>query len=81
MRDSHAGISVNLEGVLPVVRERFKNETVATFYDVCGVFGSKNDQFFTFAFGLKVIQLFKAKMEAFRERKFGKVEMDYFCSI
>ena len=74
MRDSHAKIPVNLEGVLPVVREKFKNETVATFYDVCGVFGSKNDQLFTFAFGLKVIQLFKAKMEAFRARKFGKVE-------
>ena len=51
-----------------------KNETVATFYDVCDVFGSKNDQFSTFAFGLKVIQLFKAKMEAFRERKSSKVQ-------
>ena len=37
-------------------------------------FRVQNDQFFTFAFGLKVIQLFKAKMEAFRARKFGKVE-------
>ncbi len=73
MRNSHSNISVNLEGVLPVVRERFQNEIVATFYDVCGVFGSKNDQFSTFAFGLKVIQLFKAKMEAFRAREFGKV--------
>ena len=74
MRDSHAEISVNLEGVLPVVREKFKNETVATFYDVYGVFGPRNDPFFIFAFGLKVINLFKAKMEAFRERKSSKVE-------
>ena len=59
-------------------REKIKNETVATFYDVCGVFGSKNDQFFTFAFGLKVINLFKAKMEAFRERKSSKVENGQF---
>ena len=36
---------VILEGVLPVVGGKVKNETVATFYDVCGVFGSKNDQF------------------------------------
>ncbi len=74
VRDSHAKISVNLEGALPVVREKFKNETVATFYDVCGVFGPKNDWFSTFAVGMKVIWVFKAKMEAFRERKFGKVE-------
>ena len=51
-----------------------ENETVATFYDVYGVFGPKNDPFFIFAFGLKVINLFKAKMEAFRERKSSKVE-------
>ena len=74
MRNSHSKISVNLEGVLPVVREKFKNETVATFYDVCGVFGYKNDQLFTFAFGLKDINLFKGTMEAFRERKSSKVE-------
>ena len=55
--------------------ESSKNETVATFSDVCGVFGSKNDPFFTFAFGLKVINLFKAKMEAFRERKSSKVDL------
>ncbi len=78
MRDSHAEISVNLEGVLPVVREKFKNETVATFYDVCGVVGSKNDQFFTFAFRMKVNLCFKAKKEAFRERKSTKVENGSF---
>jgi len=54
------------------------NETVATFYDVYGVFGPKNDPFFIFAFGLKVINLFKAKMEAFRERKSSKVENGSF---
>ena len=62
-----------------MVREKFKNETVATFYDVCGVFALKSGQFSTFAFGLKVIQLFKAKMEAFRERNIGKVENGSFC--
>ena len=74
MRDSHAEISVNLEGVLLVVREKFKNETVATFYDVCGVSGPKNNHFFTFAFGLKVIWVFKAKMDALRERNSSNVE-------
>jgi hypothetical protein len=51
-----------------------KNETVATFYDVCDVFGPKNDPFCTFAVGMKVIWVFKAKKEAFRERKITKVE-------
>ena len=74
VRDWHSKISVNLEGVLPVVREKMKNGTVATFYDVYEVFGSENDQFFTFPSRMKVIQLFKAKMEAFRERKSSKVE-------
>ncbi len=72
---------MNLEGVLLVVREKFKNETVATFYDVCRVPGPKNDKFFTFAFGMKVDICFKAKKEAFRERKATKVEMDHFDSI
>ncbi len=81
MRDSHAEIAVNLEGVLPVVRGNFKNETVAAFFDVCGGFGPKNDQFVTFAFGLKVIQRFKAKMEAFRDKSSPKVKMSTFCSI
>ena len=69
---------MNLEGVLPVVREKLKNETVATFYDVYEVFGSENDPFFTFPSRMKVIQLFKAKMEAFRERKSSKVENEQF---
>ncbi len=74
MRDSHAEIAVNLEGVLLVVREKFKNETVATFSDVCGVPGPKNDQFFIFAFGLKDVQRFKSQKEAFRERNSSKAE-------
>ena len=69
---------MNLEGVLPVVREKVKNETVATFYDVYEVFGSENDSFFTFPSRMKVIQLFKAKMEAFREGKLQKVENEPF---
>ena len=81
MRDSHAKISVNLEGVLPVVRERFKNETVATFYDVCGVSGSKNDQFSIFAFGLKVINLLKQKWKRFVKENPQRSEMDNFGSI
>ena len=58
--------------------KKLKNETVATFYDVYEVFGSENDPFFTFPSRMKVIQLFKAKMEAFRERKSSKVENEPF---
>ena len=72
---------VNLEGVLPVVREKVKNKTVATFYDVYGVFDPNFGPFFNFPSGLKVIDLFKAKMEAFRERNCGKVEKEPFCLI
>ena len=54
------------------------NETVAIFFDVCGVFDPKFGHFFTFAFGLKVIQRFKAKKVAFRKRKSGKVEKGQF---
>ena len=68
---------MNLEGVLPVVREKVKNKTVATFYDVYDVFKSIL-VIFNFPSGLKVIDLFKAKMEAFRERKCGKVEKGPF---
>ena len=45
-----------------------KNGTVATFYDVCGVFGPDFGHFLHFPSRLKVIQVFKAKKEAFRER-------------
>ena len=54
--------------------KKLKNETVATFYDVCGVFGSENDSFSTFPSRMKVINLFKAKKVTFRERKSSKVE-------
>ena len=54
--------------------KKLKNETVATFYDVCGVFGSENDSFSTFPSRMKVNLSFKAKMKAFRERKSPKVE-------
>ena len=60
---------MNVEGVLLVVREKTKNGTVATFLDVYDVFGSKFHNFSHLASKMKVIQLFKAKMEAFRERK------------
>ena len=80
VRDSHAEISVNLECVLLVVRERFKNGTIVTFHDMCGVSGSKNDQLFISVFGMNVSICVKAKQEAFRESKSLKWEM-YFCSI
>ena len=72
---------MNLEGVLPVVREKLQNKTVATFYDVYDVFDLNFDPFFNFPPGLKVIQLFKAKMEAFRERNCEKVEKELFFLI
>ena len=52
---------VNLEGVLPVVRGKVKNETVATFYDVYDVFVPNSGHFPNLPSGLKVIKLFKAK--------------------
>jgi len=58
--------------------KKLKNETVATFYDVYEVFGSENDPFFTFPSRMKVNLSFKAKMEAFRERKSQKVENEPF---
>jgi len=72
---------VNHEGVLAVVRGKVKNETVATFYDVYDVFDPDFGHIFNFPSGLKVIQLFKAKTEAFRERNCGKVEKEPFFLI
>ena len=72
---------MNLEGVLPMVREKVKNKTVATFHDVCDVFDPDSGHFFNLPSGLKVIQLFKAKMEAFRERKCRKVKKGPFFSF
>ena len=74
MRDWHSKILVNLDSVLPVVREKLRNENVATFYDVCGVFGSEIDSFSTFPSRMEVINIFKAKKVTFRERKSSKVE-------
>ena len=58
-----------------------KIETVATFYDVYDVPGPNFGPFFNLPSGLKVIQLFKAKMDAFRERNCGKVEKGLFFLI
>ena len=58
--------------------KKLKNETVATFYDVCEVFGSENNSFSTFPSRMKVINLFKAKKVTFRERKSSKVENGLF---
>ena len=69
---------MNLEGVLPMVRGKVKNETVATFYDVCDVFNPNYGPFFNFPSGLKVIDLFKAKMEVFRERNCEKWKRNPF---
>ena len=54
--------------------KKLKNKTVATFYDVYDVSDPNFGPFFKFPSGLKVIDLFKAKMEAFRERNCKKVE-------
>ena len=55
-----------------MVREKSKNENVATFLDVYGVFASKVCHFSRLTRKMKVIQLFKAKMEAFRDKKSKK---------
>ncbi len=60
---------MKVEGGLLVVREKLKNEIVATFLDVYDVSGPKFCHFSHLASNMKVIELFKAKMEAFRERK------------
>ena len=73
VRDLHPKILVNLDHVLLVVREKIENETVATFYDVCGVFGSRNDSFSIFSSRMKVINIFKAQKVTFREGKSQKV--------
>ena len=72
-RDSHSKNSVNSEGVLVVVRGKFRNEIVATFPDLYDVSDPNPGTFLHFASRMKVNLLFKAKMEAFRERKPAKV--------
>ena len=56
--------------------KKVKNENVATFLDVYDVFGSKFCHFPYFTRKMKVIQLFKAKMEAFRDKNSQKVKND-----
>ena len=61
--------------------KKLKNKTVATFYDVYGVSDPIFGHFFNFPSGLKVNDLSKAKMEAFRERNCEKVEKGPFFLI
>ena len=81
VRDWHSGIPVNLEGVLPVVREKLKNETVATFYDVYEVFGSENNPFSLFRPEWKLFSFLKQKWKRFVKENPQKLKMDHFCSI
>ena len=56
--------------------KKVKNENVATFSYVYDVFASKFCPFSHLSSGMKVIQLFKAKMEAFRDKNSEKVKND-----
>ena len=56
--------------------KKVKNENVATFLDVYDVFGSKFCHFSNLTRKMKVINLFQAKMEAFRDKKSKKVKND-----
>ena len=56
--------------------KKVKNETDATFFDVYETFASKFRHFSKSGTYFKVIRLFKAKMEALRERNPHKVEND-----
>ena len=58
--------------------KKVKNETDATFLDVYDVFASKFRHFSNLGMYFKVIQLFKAKKVAFRERNPQKVKNDTF---
>ena len=59
-----------------MVREKSKNENVATFFDVYDVFASKFHHFSNFGMYFKVNHAFKAKTEAFRESFCAEVEND-----
>ena len=59
-----------------MVGEKVKNETDATFLHVYDVFASKFRHFSNLGMYFKVIQLFKAKKVAFRERNPQKVKKD-----
>ena len=56
--------------------EKVKNETDATFSHVYDVLASEFCPFSHLSSGMKVIQLFKAKMEAFRDKNPEKAETD-----
>ena len=56
--------------------KKVKNETDATFVDVYDVFASKFRHSLKIKTYFKAINLFKAKKEAFRERKSQKVKND-----
>ena len=56
--------------------KKVKIETDATLLDVYGVLASKFCHFPNLGMYFKVIQLFKAKKEAFRERNSQKVKND-----
>ena len=56
--------------------KKVKYETDATFPDVYDVFASKFRHFSNLGMYFKVIHVFKAKMEAFRERNPQKVKND-----
>ena len=64
-----------------MVREKVKNENVATFLDVYDVFGSKFCHFSNITRKMKVINLFKAKMGTFRDKNSKKVKNDQKSSI
>ena len=56
--------------------QKVKNGNVATFLDVYDVFASEFCHFSNLGMYFKVIQLFKAKMEAFRDKNPQKVKND-----
>ena len=66
---------IKSEGLSPVVGEKSKNETDATFLDVYDVLASKFSHFPHLS-KLEVNHASKAKKEAFRERNSQKVKND-----
>ena len=72
---------MNLDHVLLVAREKSKNETDAIFLDMYNVFVSKFCQISNSGTYFKVINIFKAKMEALRAKSSPKMKNALFCSI
>ena len=56
--------------------KKVTNENDATFLDVYDVFGSKFCHFLILTRKMKVVNLFKAKMEAFRDKTSQEVKKD-----